>query len=151
MARVIGRNRGETYPVARPEGAVPVQRAFAFDQNSTSYTQIADAPFVQIAIATINLIAGSRVKVEGLASVIGSVAAGRAFISTSMIPGLVGSQSFGITDGLNFRTMNLLGITGPQPDGPLTIGLVIEVNGNVGARIDSAGMTVLTLTEILAT
>jgi hypothetical protein len=155
MARIIGR-RGhgtETYPTRIAEGAVTPQPAFAFDQNTTPYTVIESDPALLIASASITLSAGSRVKIEGLASFDGAVAAGRAFISSPSLPELSavnGSQSFGVTKDLSFRTCNYLAVTDPQPAGLLTIGLNIEVTGDAGARIDISGATVLTLTEILA-
>lgn len=154
MSYVMGRGRHahETYPTRHPTsgGTVP---AFAFDQNTNSYLITAGDPATQIASVIINLSAGSRVKIEGMASFDGAVAAGRAVLSTASLPelsGVVGSQSFGTTEDLSFRTCNYLAISDPQPAGPLTIGLNITVTGNSGARIASAGATVLTLTEIPA-
>jgi hypothetical protein len=87
---------------------------------------------------------------------LGSIAAGRALLqvgdaSNVPLPGsVVGSESFGITEGTNFRTPNLLYITPDAlPAGPFTVHLILDVNGAVGARVDSAGASVLTLTEIL--
>lgn len=155
MSRVIGRGRyvSETYPTPRSESVSPVQPAFAFDQNTTTYGVTEGDPPALIATANINLSAGSRVKIEGLASFDGAVAAGRAILSTPSLPELstvIGSQSFGVAEDLSFRTCNFLAVSDPQPAGPLTIGLTIEVTGNAGAHIDIAGATVLTLTEILA-
>jgi hypothetical protein len=152
MARVIGRGRyvSETYPTPRAESIAPVQPAFAFDQNSTQYSVTEGDPPLMIASASINLSAGSRVKIEGLASFDGAVAAGRAILSSSVIPNTLASQvSFDAADA-SFQTCNYLGMSDPQPSGPLTIGLFIEVSGNPGAHIDAAGSTVLTLTEIFS-
>lgn len=152
MATVIGHGRyiGETYPTRRAEGAAPVQPAFAFDQNSTTYTVIDGDPNLQIASASITLSAGSRVKIEGLACFDGSVAAGRAALTSPLFSSVNASQSFGVAEDLSFRTCNFLSVTDPQPAGLVTIGLFISVVGDPGARIDIAGLTVLTLTEILA-
>jgi hypothetical protein len=111
---------------------------------------IAGDPNHQIAVASINLSAGSRVKVEGLACFDGSVAPGRAILTAPAVSSVNASQSFGVALDLSFRTCNLLTMTDPQPAGLFTIGLSIEVVGDPGARIDIAGLTVLTLTEIFA-
>jgi len=152
MGFVIGRGRrgSETYPVAKEQPAPPAQPAFAFNQNSTAYTVIeGDAP-LQIAVASISLSAGSRVLIEGLASFQGSVAAGSAGVTClSAETAVVAAQSFDTATGSNQRTCNYLALTGPQPSGPLNIGLLIAVDGTPGARIDGF-TTVLTLTEILA-
>jgi len=151
MGFIIGkRSSGETYPVAK-EQPVAVQPDFAFDQNTNTYTQVEGAPATQIAVATINLQAGSSVKIEGSASFIGSVAAGvGALTSPGSASPVFGAQSFGTTVGSNLQTCSYLAMTDPQPSGPFSIGLFISVSGNAGAQIDYAGPTVLTLTEILA-
>jgi hypothetical protein len=152
MPRIIGRRSyaGETYPTRRAEGSVPVVPAFAFDQNATEYTVIEGEPALQIASASITLSAGSRVKIEGLACFDGSVAAGRAIVTSPLFSSVNASQSFGVTEDLSFRTCNFLTVSDPQPAGLVTIGLFIQVTGDAGARIDIAGLTVLTLTEIPA-
>lgn len=153
MGRVIGwgRYKGETYPIAKEQPSPPVTPAFAFDQNTTTYTVVeGDAP-LQIASASIDLQAGSTVKIEGLAFFQGSVAAGSAgMTSPSAADVVVAGQSFTAAVGSNQRTCNYLAVTGPQPAGVLTIGLFIAVQGGAGAQIDFAGPTVLTLTEIPA-
>lgn len=152
MARIIGRGRyiSETYPTRRAEGAAPTQPAFAFDQNSTPYTVIEGEPNLQIASASITLSAGSRIKIEGLACFDGSVAAGRAVLTSPLFSSVNASQSFGTALEDSFRTCNFLSISDPQPSGLVTVGLFIAVVGDAGARIDIAGLTVLTLTEIPA-
>ena len=149
---VIGRGRyaRATYPERARSLPPAPSPSFAFDQNTNSYFQISGDPSVQIASATISLSAGSRVKVEALASVIGSVAPGRAYISTPSVDSLLGTQSFDIAVGSNYRTLNLLGLTDAQVAGPLTVVLFLDVDGNAGARVDGFGLTVLTLTEIFA-
>jgi len=150
MARVIGRGRyiGETYPTRRAEGTPIIQPAFAFDQNATEYTAIEGDPNLQIASASITLVAGSRVKIEGLVCFTGSVASGRGVVTSPLFSLVNASQSFDVGD---FRTCNFLSVSDPQPAGLVTIGLFVTVLGNAGARIDAAGLTALTLTEILAT
>jgi hypothetical protein len=149
---IIGRGRyaREAYP--ERSSAIQVPPAFVFYQASTGWHQIAGAATIVIASATITLQAGSRVKIEALAPADGSVAAGRMFIQTDA-PGttsVLGSQSFGTATQDEFRTCNYLAVSDPQPGGPLTVNLQLTVNGNGGARIDESGLTVLTLTEILA-
>ncbi len=124
--------------------------AFVFDQNSTAYTQVSAAPTIVIATATIQLRANSSVLVQATTTLQGSVAPGRAFISCAAIPGANGSQSFDATTADQFRTLNFLGIVGPQPAGAFTLNLNLDVSGNVGAQVDSSGTTCLTLTEIPA-
>ena len=152
MARIIGRRSyaGETYPTRRAEGAAPLQPAFAFDQNSTPYTIIAGDANLQIASASIILSAGSRIKIEGLACFDGSVAAGRGVLTSPLFSTVNASQSFGVAGDLSFRTCNFLSVSDPQPSGLVTVGLFLAVVGDDGARIDIAGLNVLTLTEILA-
>ena len=152
MSRVIGRKGGETYPERRSVGASSGFGAFAFDQNENSYQATSIGPSVQIATATINVAAGSRVKIEGLASFLASVAGGVARLSVpDLITDLVAAQSFGTTEGTNFRTLNLLGVTDPQSAGPVVVNLLISVNSGIGsAQVNDSGKTCLTLTEVLA-
>lgn len=152
MARLIGRGHyiGETYPTRRAEGA-SASPAFAFDENSDAYSAVVGDANLQIASASITLSAGSRVKIEGLACIIGSVAAGRAVVTSPLFSTVNASQSFNAAAGSNVRTCNFLAVSDPQPAGLVTIGLFIAVTGSAGARVDASGLTLLTLTEIPAT
>jgi hypothetical protein len=145
--RVIGRRGGETYP-ERPGGGGGSGGAFAFEQNSTAYS-FGVGTVAQIASATINVSAGSRIKIEGLACFLGSVAAGEASLDTPSVSSVIATQSFDSSDGTNRRTCNYLGVTGIQPGGPVTVILNITVAGSAGAHIDSQGDTMLTLTEVI--
>jgi hypothetical protein len=147
MSRIAGQKRGETYPQPREVPLAPVSPEFASAQSATPYTEVVGNPPTVIISTSITLQSGSSVKVEGMASFIGSVAAGKAILSSPSIAGVVSQESFGVGDT---RTCNYLAVTGPQPAGLLTIGLQVQVTGSAGAQIDNAGPTTLTLTEILA-
>jgi len=144
-----GRYARETYPERSPQVPQPLSM-FAFDQNTDNFNQVQGAGPLTIATATINVAPGSRIKVEAVACVVGSVAAGIAIIFTSAILSDVASQSFDTAPGTDHRTANYLGVTDPQPGGSVTVNLQITVSGAPGARVDQAGMTVLVLTEIPA-
>ena len=148
---IIGRGRyaRATYPERSPRLAAPFAR-FALDQTSNAFSQIDGAPPIQIATATINVAPGSRIKVEAVAVVLGSVASGAAVLFTLAIPSVVAIQSFGIAQDSDTRTCNYLGVTAPQLGGSVTVSIDIGVSGATGARVDNIGVTVLTLTEIPA-
>lgn len=147
MPRVAGGRKGlETYPTSGRSGNSG-QAAIAFATDATPYEQTDGQAPLSIITTSINLRAGSRVKVEGLAVVVGSVAPAQVILTSPNVASVESIQSFAPSD---FRTLNFLGITDPQPDGPLTIGLSIAVQGGGGAIVDSAGPTVLVLTEIPA-
>lgn len=118
--------------------------------SSTPYERVSGEPPLNIITASINLRAGSQVKVEGLAVISGTVSPGRAILTSPQVASVEALQSFGPTDAADFRTLNFLGVTAVQPAGLFTIGLSIAVDTGAGATIDSAGPTVLVLTEILA-
>lgn len=143
----IGRLAGETYPEPRSASSSP-QPATAFDQNTDAYTVTTGDPPLQIASASITVAAGSRIKIEGLASFDGFVAAGRALLSSPAVATVSASQSFNAADGLNFRTCNYLAVTDPQAGGPVTVALQLEVVGSPGSNVSSTSGTVLILTEL---
>jgi hypothetical protein len=151
---IIGRGRyaRAAYPERSPQAAQPLG-AFAFYQSDNFFTQVAGDPPLQIATATINVAPGSRIKVEAVAVVIGTVAPGIALLFSPEILIVVVSQSFDTPVGANNRTLNYLGVTDPQPGGPVTVNIDITVSvsgGPPGASVSNAGVTVLTLTEIPA-
>ena len=134
MPRVTGGRKGlETYPQARQ---VSPSSTVVFVTSGAAYNQIQGNAPENIISASINLQAGSQVKVEGLASVVGSVATGRALLTSPSVSSVVSNESFGTTEGTNYRTLNFLGVTGPQPAGLFTIGLAIAVVGSAGARVE---------------
>jgi len=123
------------------------------DRNA--YHQIAGAATISVASATITLKANSRVRVDAMIEVQGSVAAGRALLRAADALNVplndnTAEQSFGITAGLDFRTINLLTFLDPQPAGDLTVHLTLDVNGGAGARVDGNGVSNLSLTEIFS-
>lgn len=147
MPRVTGGRKGlETYPTATRNGNAG-QPAISFATSATPYEQTSGQAPINIITASINLNAGSRVKVEGLTPFQGSVSSASAVLTSPNVPSVEAIQSFAPSD---FRTLNFLGITDVQPAGPLTIGLAIAVPDGDGARIDSAGPIVLVLTAIPA-
>lgn len=156
MSRVIGKGRysGAVYPERQPTPPPvppPTAPAFAFDQNSTSWSHIMGAVNKIIATATITLQEGSSVRIDGSASFLASIAAGRAFLFAGDNTGaqLISLVSQSFTIGL-FGTLTYLGLLTGQSAGPLTITLVVNQNSSAGAKLDSAGENVLMLTEIPA-
>jgi hypothetical protein len=144
---VAKRLGSETYPQPKQAAA---QFSVVYVSDPTAYHQTQGSPSLLVVSGTINLQPGSRVKVEGMVTFVGSVAAGRAILSSPQDPGVIGNASFDVAQGSNYRTLNFIGFTDVQPAGPYTIGLFLDVNGSAGARIDSAGPSVLVLTEIPA-
>lgn len=137
--------------VTGPTGPNGSGAAFAFDRNQNTYTRVAGEPTVTIASASITVGAGSRIKIEGFTGIFGSVAPGVAFLLTPNIGGsYLAIQSFGTAVGENFRTLNYLAVTDPQPAGLVVVDLYIAVQGDPGAQADGgADGTCLTITEIL--
>lgn len=148
MARVAGGRKGlETYPTPNRQSGAGQQGAIVFVTSSTPYEQTSGQAPINIISASINLRAGSQVKVEGLATMSGSGAPARVALTSPQVAGVEALKSFAPSD---FLTLNFLGITAVQPAGLFTVGLSISIPSGNGAVIDSAAPTVLVLTEIPA-
>ena len=152
--RTYGRGRylGGVYPQGPNGGAVvppSTPGAVAFTQNADGFNITQGDPAEVIASVTITVQAGSDVKLEALVSGLGSVAAGRAFLTCADVAGVISSQSFDAAAGLNYRTLNYLGIVNGLAAGPHTFDLVLDLNGAAGANFVSAGAVCFVATELV--
>lgn len=151
MPRVAGGRKGlETYPTSGRQSGSGQAGAIAFATSTTPYERTGGQPPLNIITASINLRAGSQVKVEGMAAYTGSGAPARAVLTSPQVDSVEAIQSFAPSDSADYETLNFLGITSVQPAGLYTIGLSIAVVGDSGAAVNYEGPTVLVLTEIPA-
>jgi hypothetical protein len=118
--------------------------------NVDAWSIVQGDPAELIASVSITVAENSRLLIWAMTGFQCTVAAGRFFISCPDLASNIGSQSADAGAGVDFRTLNVFGLSVPLVAGPHLVELFMNVAGAVGAKADSFNANVLVVQEVLA-